>query len=169
MVLTHFKPITYEQLVPLARTLYDDLNNSPAEDLLDVEKFAFSFTSGLKFDKVIKWESELLTSLRDYIAQYRSQVLSVLQLLLQDLAEGWFIQRGDVFGFGNYNPSSSKLVTNFNMDQLKHAPINNMDPERGVGSVNYGLGIYGRSQLDAAGSTYLKDKSYDLIELWPRD
>ena len=169
LVLTHFKPITYEQLVPLARTLYDDLNNSPAEDLLDVEKFAFSFTSGLKFDKVIKWESELLTSLRDYIAQYRSQVLSVLQLLLQDLAEGWFIQRGDVFGFGNYNPSSSKLVTNFNMDQLKHAPINNMDPERGVGSVNYGLGIYGRSQLDAAGSTYLKDKSYDLIELWPAD
>ena len=112
---------------------------------------------------MIKWESELLTSLRDYIVQYRSQVLSV-QLLLQDLAEGWFIQRGDVFGFGNYNPSSSKLVTNFKMDQLKHAPINNMDPEGAVGSINYHApGIYGRSQLDAAGSIYLKGKSYDLI------
>ena len=73
-----------------------------------------------------------------------------------------------MFGFGNYDPSSSKLVTNLNMDQLKDAPINNLDPERSVASIQHGLGIYGRSELNAAGSAHLKGKSYDLIELKPR-
>ena len=67
------------------------------------------------------------------------------------------------------DPESSKLVTKMNMDDLKVAPIHNLDPERAVGSINYGLGICGRCELQAASSSYLKGKSYDLIELKPPD
>ena len=56
-----------------------------------------------------------------------------------------------------------------NMEDMNPASINNLDSKRSVGSINYGLRIYGRSELQAASSCYLKGKSYDLIELKPPD
>ena len=169
LALTYFRAVTYEQLIPISRQLYDDLKNTSSSDLLAVDKFAFSFTNGLVFEEVILWNPKLITSLKDYIQLYKPRVLHILDLLLPMLTEGWFVQRGNVFGFGAYDLESSKLVTNMNMEDLKAAPINNLDPERSVGSINHGLSIYGRSELQAASSTHLKGKSYDLIELKPPD
>jgi hypothetical protein len=88
-------------------------------------------------------------------------------MLFPQLANGWFIQRGNVFGFGDYDESSPKLVTAMNTEQLKRAPINNIPSEWCVGSINYELGVRGRNELDAASSCLLKGKSYDLVELKP--
>ena len=42
-----------------------------------------------------------------------------------------------------------------------------MDPERGVGLINYSLGLYGRNELAAASNGYLKGRSWDLVEMKP--
>ena len=77
-------------------------------------------------------------------------------MLLPELANGWFIQRGNVFGFGGYDENSSSLVTNMDIADLNQAPINNIDAERAVGSINYELGVRGRKELSAASSCLLK-------------
>jgi hypothetical protein len=85
------------------------LQSTSSADLLDVDSFAFTFAAGLDIDEVLKWDSKLLTSLKAHIDLYRPQVVKLLDLLLHQLAEGWFKQRGDVFEFGSYDTSSSKL------------------------------------------------------------
>ena len=87
LALAYFKPVTYEQLIPLSRQLYDDLKNTSSSDLLDVGKFAFSFASELLFEEVILWNSKLLTSLMSYIQLYKPQVLEILDLLLPMVAK----------------------------------------------------------------------------------
>ena len=47
-----------------------------------------------------------------------------------------------------------------NQEQLKKAPISNMDPE-------ISLGLYGRNKLAAASNGYLKGRSWDLVEMKP--
>ena len=54
-----------------------------------------------------------------------------------------------------------------NQEQLNKGPISNMDPERGVGFINYSLGVYGRNKLAAASNGYLKGRSWDLVEMKP--
>ena len=102
LALTYFNPVTYEDLIPLSRQLYDDLKNTSSSDLLFVDKFAFSFANRLEFEEVTLWNPKLITSLVSYIDLYKPQVLQIIDLLLPMLAEGWFIQRGNVFGFGDY-------------------------------------------------------------------
>ena len=57
-----------------------------------------------------------------------------------------------MFGFGDYDPESSTLVTQYDLKLLNQAPINNIDAERSVGSINYELDRRGAKQLAAAGS-----------------
>ena len=52
---------------------------------------------------------------------------------------------------------------------LNKAPINNIDAERSVGSINYELDRRGAKQLAAAGAAHLKAKSVDLVELTQTD
>ena len=108
LALTYFHPVTYEKLIQMSRQLYNDLQSTNSADLLNLNSFAFSFAAELKLEEVLKWDSKLLVSLKAHIDLYKPQIIKLLDILLPQLAEGWFIQRGDVFGFGNYNPSSSK-------------------------------------------------------------
>ena len=137
---------TPEQLnMRSSRQLYHDLKNTSSSDILAVDKFVFSFTNGLVFEEVILWNPKLITSLKSYIQLYKSRMLQILDLLLPLLTEGWFVQ-GNVFGFGAFDPESFKLVTYMNMEDMNPASINNLDSKRSVGSINYGLSIYGRSE-----------------------
>ena len=81
-------------------------------------------------------------------------MLSVLTLILPALAHGFFTQRGDVFGFGPYNRNSEKLVTGKDMDKLDQAPINNLDSERAVGSVNVDLGVRASTEIQAVSDSF---------------
>ena len=115
-------------------------------DLLSVDQFEFNFASSrLKMEEVIKWDPVILNSLKEATMHYENKILDVLKMLLPELEKGGFVQRGSIFGFGDYNPSCKRLVTAMNQEQLNKAPINNMDPERGVGLINYSLGLYGRN------------------------
>ena len=59
------------------------------------------------------------------------------------------------------------MVTRYDLDSLNQAPINNLDSERAVGSINHELSQRGATQLKAASDCLIKNKSYDLIELQP--
>ena len=102
----------------------------------------------------------MVTSLKQAVTQYEDKVLNILELLLPELATGWYIQRGYVFGFGNYDEHSSTLVTNMDIEELNQVPINNIDAERAVGSINYELGVRGSHELDAASSCFLKGTTF---------
>ena len=68
--------------------------------------------------------------------------MKIFKVILPKLAERWFRQRGAVFGFGNFDPASPKLLFNFNRDLLENALINSMAAERQVGRINYGATKY---------------------------
>ena len=149
----------------MAKELYGDLMNVNPEDLLRLDNFALTFArTRLKLTDVIKWDTCITNSLQDAINQYKEKVVGCLKLLLPELAKGWFIQRGNIFGFGDYDINSPRLVTLIDPELLKKAPINNIPSEQAVATINYALGIRGRGQLDAASSGYLKGRNYDLIE-----
>ena len=166
---TYFDPPKYEDLIPIMRQLYKDLKTTDTKDLLDISKPAFSFIDEKRFKECIKWDKDVLKSLKDNIAIHSEKIVDVLSLILPELAQGFFVQRGDVFGFGPFDPDSDKLVTRIDLQKLNQAPINNLDSERAVGSVNYELGVRGATQLKAASDALVKNKSYDLIELHPAD
>ena len=111
----------------------------------------------------------MVKSLTANVDIHHEKIVNVLGLILPELAEGFFQQRGEVFGFGPFDPNSDRLVTKIDMKKLNQAPINNLDSERAVGSINYKLGVRGATQLRSASDALVKNKSYDLIELKPTD
>ena len=50
-----------------------------------------------------------------------------------------------VFGFGDFDQKSARLLLNIDPDILDKAPINNMAAERQVGRINYELNIRGKN------------------------
>ena len=168
LALTYYQPVTYEELIPMSRELYNDLLTTDPSELIGLDKFAFKFAENrLKLEEVIKWDAVIITSLKEAISHYETKVLVIFKMLLPELAKGWFVQRGNIFGFGDYDASCPRLVTSMNPEQVNKAPINNLDPERAVGGINIELGVRGKKELDAASGCYLKGKSYDLIEMKP--
>ena len=102
-----------------------------------------------RFARCLKWDKQVLRSVESSIEQHGTKVCSVLSLILPELAQGFFVQRGDVFGFGPFDPNSTKLVTQHDLGILNQAPINNLDSERAVGSNNYELSRRGATQVTA--------------------
>ena len=99
-------------------------------------------------EEFVDWDATLISSVKEAVDHYQEKVTTLLSLLLPRLQDGFFVQRGNIFGFGNYDPASPMLVTSNNMEQLNQAPINNMSS-------------------DTSSSAFLKGKSYDLVELKP--
>ena len=99
-----------------------------------------------------------------YIETYKTEIKDLLSVLLPSLAAGFFLQRGHVFGFGYFDPSNKMLVTRYPTKVLNQTPKHNLDAERSVASINYGLKIHG-----ATSDRHGKGMSYDLIETKPRE
>ena len=55
-------------------------------------------------------------------------------------------------------------VKNFDEEKLQGAPVHNLSSERSVGSVNYGLKIYGNKQLNIVSSSMVKASASSLLE-----
>ena len=97
--------------------------------------------------------------------QNKPELVKVFKLMLPKLAEGWLRQRGDVFGFGDFDQESSRLLLNIDPDIIDKSSINNMAAERQVGHINYELKIRGSKGLKAASLSNVKAQSYELVEL----
>ena len=128
--------------------------------LVDLTKPALSFVSQQRFKDCL-YPSHLLKPAVLVIEQYRSEITSVLNVLLPRLANGWARQRGEMFGFGT-TPSSESTISKFDQQKLSSAPISNLDAERSVGSINHELNIGGAMELNAASSAHVKAKGPQL-------
>ena len=162
--LTSSSTTDYEKLTEAFPHLYTDLVYVKPGLLLDLTHPALSFVSKERFESYL-YPSDLLEPTKQVIEANRSSIIKVLDILLLKLADGWSRQRGSVFNFGPIaNEECSTKLTNFNQEKLKNAPINNLDPERRVGSINYELKIRGAKQLGAASSALVKGKGHSLIQ-----
>ena len=132
--------------------------------LLDLPKPAFDFVNESQF-KLRLWLKKLLDALSLAMEQNKPELVKIFKLMLPKLAEGWLRQRGDVFGFGNFDQESSRLLLNIDPDIIDKAPINNRAAERQVGHINYELKIRGSKGLKAASLSNVKSQSYELVEL----
>ena len=162
--LTSSSETNYNKLVEAFPQLYTDLTTTPSRLLLDLSNPAFKFISKKRFDS-IKYPEVLLTGTKQVLEQYPDKVVSVLDILLPRLASGWELQRGDQFQFGKSpDPNANNQIRNMNQEKLVNAPINNLDPERAVGFINYELKLRGAKELSAASRAHVKGKGVDLIE-----
>ena len=162
--LTSSSTTTYSKLVEAFPQLYTDLSTTPSRLLLDLSKPAFKFISTERFNQV-RYKEELLRGLKQVIEQYHDRVVSVLDIILPRLASGWELQRGDQFQFGKSpDTDAPNQIRNMNQQKLSQAPINNLDPERAVGFINYELKLRGAKELGAASKAHVKGKGVALIE-----
>ena len=65
--------------------------------------------------------------------------------------------------FGEESYDQDNPMMNLDQEKLKNAPVNNMDSERAVGSVNYGLKIRGAQEIKTVCSSLVKAKAADLM------
>jgi hypothetical protein len=162
--LTTSTNVGYSKLQVAFPCLYQDLVETKPELLLDLTKPAFSFTSQERFDSVL-YPKEIISSIEAAIETYRGEIVSVLKLLLLQLASGWERQRGEMFGFGEaIETENGGTLSLMDQEKLKTAPINNLDPERSVRSINHELKVRGAKQLKAAGRAHVKQKGLALLE-----
>ena len=161
--LTTSKNQTYFDLEKSFKLLYTDLKSIPAEALLDTSKPAFSFISVERYEST-KYKDELLIPLKQIIDQHKEEILSVIELVLPKLAEGWHRQKAEQFAFGEFEGKESICETFSNKEKLAKAPINNLDPERSVGSINNELKIRGAKNLSTASRHHVINKSLPAVD-----
>ena len=133
-----------------------------------LSKPALKFISNQRYQSIL-WKDEIIKSMEEAISLYRDDVTAVIRLMLPNLADGWFRQRGNVFGFGDFDPSSPQLLSATSEGLLNEAPVSNIPAEQQVGFINYEVGIRGENQLRCASAANVKCKSYDLVELQPAE
>ena len=162
LALTYSVDVTNRELVPAMQKLYENLTRTTdMGKLLDLSKPAFDFINESQF-KLRLWLKKLLNAL----SLNKPELVKILKLMLPKLAEGWLRQRGDVFGFGDFDQESPRhFVQNIDPNILDKAPINNMAVERWVGRINCELKIRGSKGLKAGSSSNVKAQSYELVEL----
>ena len=154
--LTSSSTTSWDKLRSSFPTLYQDLTTVQPALLLDLTKPAFNFVSEERFSKCL-YSADLLKPTEVIIESFRTEIISVLNILLPKLAKGWVRQRGEIFGFGQ-TPLSEASILNLDQEKLKEAPISNLDAERSVGSINYELSTRGAKELQMASSTHVKAK-----------
>ena len=163
--LTSSSSTTWDKLVLAFPTLYNDLTTTRSEMLLDLDTPAFAFISEERFKSCL-YSPDLLLPTKQVIEQYKPEMCSILDLLLPMLASGWKQQRGEMFDFGE-EPSSQDnpmMIKNLDQEKLMRAPVHNLDSERAVGSVNYGLKVRGAKEIKAVSSSLVKAGAAELME-----
>ena len=165
--LTSSSATTWQTLVEAFPSLFNDLSSTKPELMLDLTTPAFSFVSKDRFQHCL-YPSDLLQPTIEVIEQYRSEVCHCLQLLLPMLAKGWKQQRGELFDFGGVNNNKENdnpmKIKNLDQEKLENAPVHNLDSERAVGSVNYGLKVRGAKEIKAVSSSLVKAGASELMK-----
>lgn len=91
--LTTSSNTSYSTLIPAFKQLYEDLTDTDALQLLDLDKPAFKFISKERFEQC-KYDSDICEVIAKTGQQMRTQVLSVLTMVLPALAKGFKNQKG---------------------------------------------------------------------------
>ena len=81
----------------------------------------------------------------------QTRIVEILRLILPQIAQRFFQQRGNIFGFGDFDKNSSELLTKQDFKKLDEVPINNLNSKRIFGSINYELKLRGAKQIFLGG------------------
>ena len=87
----------------------------------DFSKPAFKFVSTKRFLEQCLWHPDICASVKKAAEECREETVKFVRYLLPKLASGWFRQRGNYFGFGDYDESSQKLLLKKDMEKLDKA------------------------------------------------
>ena len=92
------------------------------------------------------------------------QAVKILSIVMIRFAEGFQRQRGDIFGFGDVEETSLSLSTMYQA-KLERVPVNNLDAERAVASINHETKkICGKKELKSASCSHVIAKSLSLTK-----
>ena len=108
---------TYSKLIAAFQQLYRDLFETEAENLLVLNKPAFSFVSKARFYQTQN-DEEICEAIQQTINEMKPQVIKLLKVILPRLADGFKNQKGDIFGFANQYAKESQYTLS-KMDQAK--------------------------------------------------
>jgi len=161
--LTTSAQTTYSKLSTAFPLLYEELRSTDASSLLNVDEPAFKFVSKERFIQT-RYDDDICKGILKEANAFKPQVTKLMKMILPKLADGFQKQKGDIFGFGDYDESSEHSIAHMDKQKLEKAPIHNLDAERSVGFVNYELSRRGAKQLKSASAAQVKAKSVDLIE-----
>ena len=126
LALTYSGDVTYRELIPAMQKLYENLTIAThMRKLLDLSKPAFDFVNESQF-KLRLWSKKLLDALSLAMEQNKPELVKIFKLILPKLAERWLRQREGVFGFGNFNQESPRLLLNIDPNIFDKAPTINM-------------------------------------------
>lgn len=157
----------YSTLLIAFSALYNDLTTVKASELLELTK-VFTFVTDDVFKKSLPEES-LLETLQKTIVAYRSEIETMVDILLKKFADGISTQRGAIFGFGpNADVDTGPLLKIFTVSEeemvdLDKVPIDNLSSERSVGFFGYELGIRGKLNFDKCSRMMTINKSFELL------
>jgi hypothetical protein len=173
------KDTDYETLITVFPKVYESLNKSEIEPLLQTETLVTNFIEAEEFKKTLPNE-ELRKSVENCIQLYKKEVhvTHLLQLFHPRLAKGFSDQRGALFRFGPHqDEDTGKLlkISEFikddaNRQKLNKAQIHNLNEERSVGFINYELSIRGKNNIEAASKKMVINKNIEILKnINPKD
>ena len=148
---TYYDQMKYSELIPAMQLLYEQLIACDPHNMLNISSPSLKFISQERFSNCCRWPEEVLQKLMLFINANQTRIVEILRLILPQIAQGFFQQRGNIFGFGDFEKNSSELLPKQDFAKLNEAPINNLDSERSVGSINYELKIRGAKQIFLGG------------------
>ena len=161
------KDTNYSSLLKAFKELHENLGLSP-ELFLCTYRVA-TFVEKEMFESSLP-KTCLLESLREAISSYKDEILILMRLALKMFAEGFAHQKGAIFGFGptEKNDCGTVLkISTLDSETLQtlddNVPVHNLQSERQVGEVNYGLHIRGKQNLATVSRKMVINRSIDLI------
>ena len=91
----------YSTLLSAFPILYDELKSVNPERLCTTKDQVFHFVPKTTFDNLVKNTRDvILLSITSTIPEYKSEIISLLKMILPKLADGFSTQREQIFGFG---------------------------------------------------------------------
>ena len=126
---TYYDQMKYSELIPAMQLLYEQLIACDPHNMLNISSPSLKFISQERFSNCCRWPEEVLQKLMLFINANQTRIVEILRLILPQIAQGFFQQRGNIFGFGDFEKNSSELLTNQDFAKLNEAPINNLDSE----------------------------------------
>ena len=148
--------------------LHQELLSIKPEDMLTLDQ-VFHFAREEHFREALP-NSELYDYLVTVAKEYEREVCQLIQILLRKFADGFELQKGAIFGFGEKkeNPTGTVLKiseqSEERMEVIDRVQIHNLSEERSVGFINFELDIRGKQNLEAVSRKMVLNKSADLTK-----
>ena len=160
----------YSTLLHAFPCLYHELKEVPPSSMMKYAQ-CFNFVSEAIFKKALP-NKAILDELFGCCQRYPTEVEQILLLSLKKFAQGFALQKGRIFGFGenaNDDTGSVLKISALSAAELEEidqnkVQVHNIGEERSVGLFIYEIGIRGKKNIEAASRKMILRKASDLLK-----